>query len=89
MEDPERPKDKFRPSDIYVFALLDHKDQESIDLMNLTQWSFFIITSKRLDIERGMQKRISLESLVRLKPKTCYYHDLSKTLIGISKEQVF
>ena len=57
---------KTRPSHFYVFCLLNHKDQETIDPMNLDQWEFYLIPTYLLTKRVGSQKTISLNSLKKL-----------------------
>ena len=52
-----------RHSDVYVFSLLHHKDQATIDPMDLTQWTFYVLSTAVLDAERPGQKTIGLNPL--------------------------
>lgn len=53
-------------ADIYVFALLAHKDEISIDPMNLSQWFFYILPTIELDHRKRSQNSITLVSLEKL-----------------------
>ncbi|MBN2487471.1 MAG: hypothetical protein JXA98_00415 [Methanosarcinaceae archaeon] len=66
-----------RQADIYVFCLLNHKIQETIDPLNTDQWDFFILSTSVLNAKVGRQKKISLNSLKRLDPIHAKYEDLS------------
>jgi len=35
-------------SDIYIFALLKHQDPASLDILDLDQWCFYVLTKERL-----------------------------------------
>ena len=59
-------EEKIRQADVYVFCLLHHKDQQSIDPLNLDQWSFFIISTEQLNEEVGDQKTISFSRLSKI-----------------------
>jgi|TARA_B110001469_G_C9508644_1_gene253625 hypothetical protein len=87
LETPGRPADRLRPSDIYVFALLAHKEQKTIDPMNLNQWCFFVMSSRKIDAERGPQQRITLNSLKSLSPIECNYQNLKTTVEKIIKNE--
>jgi hypothetical protein len=66
-----------RQADIYVFCLLDHQDQKTVDPMNLTQWRFFIINVDVLNQHCPGQKTISLTKLLGLKPFEVTYEGIS------------
>jgi hypothetical protein len=55
-----------RQADVYVFCLLAHKDKPSLDPLDLSQWEFYVLTSKALDERLPTQKTISLAGLLRL-----------------------
>ena len=38
-----------RQSDVYVFALLKHKDKQTVDPLNVKQWDFHVVPTKALD----------------------------------------
>lgn len=72
--------EKERRSDIYVFCLLHHKDQETIDPMNLDQWIFYVLKTKTLDEKLHDQKTIGLSSLLSFNPSTCSFSELKSTI---------
>lgn len=49
-------EERKRQADVYVFCLLDHKEQATVDLLDVAQWKFFVITTERLNAELGEQK---------------------------------
>ena len=55
-----------RAADVYVFALLAHKDQSTIDPLNLDQWDFYVLPTCVLDARKRSQHSITLPSLVKL-----------------------
>jgi hypothetical protein len=57
-----------RQSDVYVFALIDHRDRATIDPLNVEQWVFHVVATRVLDTTLGSQKSVSLEGFRRLKP---------------------
>ena len=59
----EYSSEKIRQSDVYVFCLLKHKDQATINPLNLDQWQFYVISTKKLNESLGPQKSISLSKL--------------------------
>ena len=55
-----------RSADVYVFALLTHKDKATLDPLNVSQWRFYVLLARRLDEACPTQKRIGLNALERL-----------------------
>jgi len=51
-----------RQADVYVFCLLQHKDQETIDPLNLDQWEFYVLATETMNVRLGSQKTITLSS---------------------------
>ena len=67
-ESNERTSEVRRRADVYVFCLLKHKDQSSINPLNLDQWVFYVLPTNILNQSVGPQKTITLNSLVSLNP---------------------
>lgn len=61
---------------MYVFCLLKHKEQSSINLLNLDQWEFYVLSTSKLNQSLGEQKSITLNSLKNLNPQKASYSDL-------------
>lgn len=55
-----------RQADVYVFALLAHRDKRTIDPMNLDQWQFFVVATHALDARTRSQDSITLPTLQRM-----------------------
>ena len=70
-----------RHSDYFVFCLLHHRDQNSIDPINLDQWTFYVLKTKVLNSEKGNQKRIGLNSLLKLGPIECKFGEITSQII--------
>jgi hypothetical protein len=66
-----------RQADIYVFCLLNHQEQKTIDPMNLSQWRFFVISVDVLNEQCAGQKSISLAKLLSLNPFEVSYEEIS------------
>jgi hypothetical protein len=63
-----------RWSDYYIFCVLDHKDQNTVDPLNLDQWIFYVLKTEVLNSKVPDQNKINLSSLLKLNPvKTNYY----------------
>lgn len=55
-----------RHADVYVMCLLKHKDQSTINPLDLSQWTFYILSTYELDNYERSQSSITLNSLERL-----------------------
>ena len=77
-----------RQADIYVFCLLIHKEQDTIDPLNMNQWQFYILSSNELNQSLGAQKTIVLSSLLRLNPIIATYSELSSAIKQLADKAV-
>ena len=55
-----------RHADLYVFCLLKHKDQDTIDPLKMEQWDFYVLPTYRLDNYKRSQSSITINSLKKL-----------------------
>ena len=78
---------KERQSNVYVFCVLSHKDQETINPLNLDQWSFYVIATTVLDEAVSTQKTITLSRLLQLEPKKVEYAELNETITQVLVEK--
>ena len=69
-----------RQADVYVFALLAHSDQTTIDPLNVNQWHFFVLPTAILDSRTRSQHSITLRTLVGLSGGAVTYNDLNGTV---------
>lgn len=74
--------DLCRQSDLYVFCLHHHKDKATVNPLDLTQWSFYILPTTRLNdsLQFVKAKTITLESLLTLKPSGAPFNDLAQSI---------
>jgi hypothetical protein len=72
--------EKRRHADVYVFSVLSHKDQDSINPLNLDQWNFYVLATNVLNRSVGAQKTITLSSLKKLKPAEVRYGEIYSTI---------
>lgn len=70
-----------RHADLYIFCLLNHKDQSTIDPMKLEQWEFFVLPTSVLNNYERSESSITLNSLKKL-TKSIEYMDLKQELSG-------
>jgi len=55
-----------RQADVYVFALLAHTDQRTLDPLDVSQWEFYVLPTVTLDQRERSQHSITLPSLRKL-----------------------
>ena len=81
--DPRR-----RVADVYVFCLLRHKCQKTIDPLNVEQWEFYVVHRSQLDCNLKEIKKVGLNSLTDL-TKAIPYGELKGKVcraMGCAKE---
>lgn len=49
-----------RPSDVYVFSLLNEKNRDSVNPLDLNQWDFYIVKTPVIDDTFDSQKSVAL-----------------------------
>jgi hypothetical protein len=69
-----------RQAQVYVFCLLAHRDQATIDPLNLDQWRFLVVATRTIEEKVGAQKTIGLESLLRLEPHDVSFDELAAAI---------
>ena len=70
-----------RKSDFYVFCLLDCKNQNDINPLNLEQWTFFVVETTEINNVLTSQSTITLNSLrKKLSHFECKYYELKKVI---------
>jgi hypothetical protein len=65
-------KTKARHADVYVMCLLETKDQEKIDPLDLEQWKFYVLSVDAVNNYKRSQMSITLNSLEKLTSPVCY-----------------
>ena len=79
-----------RHAQVYVFALLAHKDKATVDPLNLSQWRFCVLPTRVLDERARSQHSITLSSLEAVAGAPIDFWSLGKAVsragTGIRKE---
>jgi len=73
-------KQQRRQADIYVFALLHHKDQTTINPLDLSQWTFYVLATELLNQQLSEAKSLSLKRLESLNPVQCDFDGLYRAV---------
>ena len=67
---------KQRWADVYVFCLHHHQDQSTVNPLDLSQWTFYVLPTTTLDDAVGDQQSIGISSLQRIGAQTAGFDDL-------------
>jgi hypothetical protein len=73
-----------RQADVYVFALLAHTDQESINPLNVNQWRFYVLHTDALNSRTRSQHSITLASLETLAGGWIGYSHLGEAISAVA-----
>jgi hypothetical protein len=73
-----------RQADLYVFALLAHRQKVTLEPMDVSQWEFYLLASSLLDVHCKNQKQISLAALLRLEPHHCHFDELQARVVELA-----
>ena len=71
-----------RQSDVYIFCVLHHKDKATVNPLDLSQWTFYILNTEILNTKKANQKTITLASLLKLNPTQVNYENLKDEIIN-------
>ena len=63
-----------------MFCLLKHKNQKTLNPLDLNQWIFYILETEELNNNVSEQKTIGLKSLLKLHPIECTYSQLKNAV---------
>jgi hypothetical protein len=69
--------EKKRQADLYVFCLLETKEQDKLNPMDLDQWVFYALPTTALDAACPTQGSIGFNALLKLDPVICRYAELA------------
>ena len=70
-----------RQSDVYVFCIHKHTEQDSLNILDLEQWTFFVLPTAVLNDKVGRQKTITLNRIKALGAVETDYYNLRETVI--------
>lgn len=66
-----------RWSDVYVFCFHHHEDKATLEPLDLSQWTFFVLSSRVLDARAGGRKSIGLNGLKELGAKKVLFEGIA------------
>ncbi|HJP58884.1 MAG TPA: hypothetical protein VJ865_02760 [Gemmatimonadaceae bacterium] len=64
-------------ADIFVFALLHHRNKQTVDPREINQWEFYVVPTKALAQRAGAGQQLSLKSIQKIQSKPVNYRNLS------------
>lgn len=65
-----------RSADVYVFCLHHHKEQASVNPMDVSQWSFFVVPTPKIEAMHGEGKSLGLSAVAALAGSACGLDEL-------------
>ena len=77
-------KIKQRQSDVYVFCLYKHKDQSTVNPLDIEQWEFYVASTRLLNEKCGNQKSIRLSTLRTLGIEPVRYENIKSEILAIT-----
>jgi hypothetical protein len=75
--------DRRRQADLYVFAVLAHRDKLTLNPLDVSQWKFYLLEAGILNEHVKKQRRISLRRVLGLSPVHCGFADLRRHITEI------
>lgn len=75
-----------RQADVYVFAVLAHQDQATVDPLKLDQWRFYVLPTTELDVRTRSQHSITLRTLERNSSGSVGYEQLRSAVVSASSQ---
>lgn len=77
-----------RQADVYVLALLSHRDKETISPLDLSQWEFFVLPTSVLDARKRSQHSITLPSLLELHGPSLSFAEIREAVLNASRRNL-
>lgn len=76
--------EKSRHANVYVFALLTHKEKPTVDPLNVTQWAFYVLPTTVLNERTRSQHSITLKTLENLSGGAVNYSQLAEKINSLA-----
>lgn len=77
-----------RSADVYVFCLLKEQDRSVVNPLNLDQWEFYVLATEQINREKGAQKTIGLNGLLKMNPIVTNFEGIQEAVVDcFSKER--
>lgn len=69
-----------RQADVYVFCVVKHKEQETLNLLDVDQWEYYTLSTEVLSRGANNQKTISLHHIISLGASKNNFAGLNKAI---------
>ena len=69
-----------RQADVYVFCVLNCKEQDAVNPLDLNQWEFYVLSAKKLDNLLPNQKSINLPGVQKIGAMRTEYSGLYQAI---------
>ena len=73
-------KEKKRQADVYVFCLLHHKDKKTVNPLDLSQWTFYVVSTTKIEQTCPDIKSLTLSRLGKLNPIVCNFEGIKEAI---------
>lgn len=73
-------EEKEYKSDVYVLALLHHKETDTLDILDLNQWCFYVVSKDTLSTVSNNKSAVSLSRLEKHDIKPVSFDDLKSKI---------
>ena len=73
--------EKKRHADVYVFALLNHTEKNTLNPLDTRQWEFYIVNTDVLNKVIKDSKQITLKKLIEINSIKCTYDGLHESIL--------
>lgn len=74
-----------RQADIYCFCVHKHKEKETANPLDISQWEFFLLPTKVLNEKLGNQKTAMLSTLISIGAKKCEFGEIRERVYELLK----
>jgi hypothetical protein len=69
-------------SDVYVLALLKHKDHETLNILDLDQWDFYVLSRDQIRIVANNGPRVTAAMLIEHYIKVVGFKGLAEAIVN-------
>ncbi len=73
-------KERDYKADIYILALLDHQEPSTLDILDIDQWIFYVLTKDRIKEITKDGNSVSLSKLNKNNIESYHFNELSKII---------
>lgn len=84
MQDNTYAQEAYRQAQVYVFCLETCREQDRLDELDLSQWTFYVVRTAELDQKCGSAQTLSLSRLCTLEHIPCDFSHLAAAVQEVS-----